>query len=109
MALQRSDELTVAYMAEISIIDPSVLVWVDETGFRCRNSIRAYVYSLRGLHATDHQLRVGSKSINAIGVMSLGGIEDVYISEDNVNTDIFEDFVQRSLLPILMAPRVTWL
>ena len=48
-------------MAEVSIFDPAMLVWVDETGFRCRNSIRAYGYSLRGMRATDHQLRVGQK------------------------------------------------
>ena len=89
-------------MTEVSIFDPAMLVWVDETGFRCRNSIRAYGYSLRGMRATDHQLRVGQKNINAIGIMSLKGIEDVYISEENVNGDVFKDFVRKTLLPILM-------
>ncbi len=47
-------------------------------------------------------MRVGHKSINAFGVMSLSGIEDVYISEENVNGDVFEDFMRTTLLPILM-------
>lgn len=102
IALQCSDEQRAQYMAEISIFDPSMLVWVDETGFRRRNSIRAYGYSLRGMRATDHQLRVGQKSINAIGIMSLEGVEDVYLAEENVNGDVFEDFVRTTLLPILM-------
>ena len=73
IALQRSDEKRAQYMAEISIFDPTMLIWIDETGFQRRNSIRAYGYSLRGMRATDYELRVGNKRINAIAVMSLGG------------------------------------
>ena len=69
-------------MAEISIFSPSMLIWVDE---RQRAAIRAYGYSLRGMRACDHQLRTGRKSINAIGVVSLEGVEDVYLTEGNVN------------------------
>ena len=47
-------------------------------------------------------MRVGQKSINAIGIMSLERVEDVYLSEETVNSDIFEDFVRTTLLPILM-------
>ena len=89
-------------MAEISTFDPSTLIWVNETGFRRRNSVKAYGYSLRGMRAIDYQLRVGQKFINAIAVMSLEGVDDVYLSQENVNGDIFEDFVRTTLLPILM-------
>ena len=102
IALQRSDDLRAQYMAEISLFDPCTLVWVDESGFRQRNSIRAYGYSLRGLRAEDHQLKLGKSRINAIGIMSYQGMEDVYLTEDNVNGDIFEHFVGSCLLPILM-------
>ena len=71
-----------------------MLVWVDETVFQRRNSIRAYGYSLRGMRATNYQLTIGRKHINAIAVMSLEGVEDVYLSEENVNGVIFEDFVR---------------
>ena len=57
-------------MAEISTFDPSTLIWVNETGFRRRNSVKAYGYSLRGMRAIDYQLRVGQKSINAIAVVT---------------------------------------
>ena len=69
--------------------DPCTLVWVDESGFQQRNSIRAYGYSLQGLRAEDHQLKVGKSRINAIGIMSYHGIDDVYLTEDNVNGDTF--------------------
>ena len=61
-------------MAEVSIFDPAMLVWVDETGFRCRNSIRAYGYSLRGMHPTDHQLRVGQKTSMQFELCHLRGL-----------------------------------
>jgi len=33
--------------------------------------------------------------------MSTGGMEDAYIAEGNVNGEVFENFVRKSLLPIL--------
>ena len=88
-------------MAEISLFDPQMLVWVDETGSNRRNFVRTHGYSLKGMRAVSHQLRVGGKRINAIGVMSMQGMEDAYIVEENVNGDVFERFVRTSLLPIL--------
>lgn len=102
IALQCSEEQRARFKAEISIFHPSMLVWIDETGFKRRNSVRAYGYSFRGMRASDYQLRIGQKSINAIGIMSLEGIEDVYLSEENVNSDVFENFVRTTLLPVLM-------
>ena len=93
VALQCSMEMQAQYMAEISVFDPQMLVWVDETGSARRNSVRAYGYSLKGMRAVSYQLRVGGKRINAIGVMSMQGMEDAYIVEGNVNGDVFERFV----------------
>ena len=46
-------------MAEILPFDPAMIVWVDESGFNRRNTIRAYGYSLQGMRALDHQLKHG--------------------------------------------------
>ena len=78
-----------------------MFVWVDETGSARRKSVRSYGYSLKGMRAVYHQLRVGGKRINAIGVMNMQGMEDAYIVEGTVNGDVFERFVTRSLVPIL--------
>ena len=67
VALQCSMEMQAKFMAQISMFDPHMLVWVDETGSTLRNSVRAHGYSFR---AVTHQLRVGGKRFNAIGVMS---------------------------------------
>ena len=55
-----------------------------------------YGYSLRGMRAEDHQLKLGRTSINAIAIMSHEGVNDL------VNGDTFEKFVTTCLLPQLM-------
>ena len=32
IAVQRSDDLRAKFMAEVAVYDPSVLIWVDESG-----------------------------------------------------------------------------
>ena len=89
------------FIAEILQFDPDMLIWLVETGSDRRNSIRVYGYAFRGLTPVQHTLRVGGKQISAIRVMTTGGIENAYIVEGGVNGDVFENFVRRSLLPIL--------
>ena len=44
IALQQSEQLRIQFMAEISMYDPEMLVWIDETGSARRNSIWQYGY-----------------------------------------------------------------
>ena len=101
IAMQQSDELRGQFMMEISVFEPEMIVWVDETGSDRRNAVRSYGYSLRGMRAFSRVLRVGGKRLNAIAAMSLQGVEDIYIAEGTVNGDVFEDFTRTTLLPLL--------
>ena len=101
IALQCSEELQIKFMAEISMFNPEMIIWIDETGSARRNSVRSYGYSLKGMRAVSHELRVSGQRINAIGVMSTEGIEDVFIVEGNISGDVFVRFIRTSLLPIL--------
>lgn len=67
VALQQSVDQWVMFMADISMVEPEMIVWLDETGSDCRNSIRAYGYGLRGLTPVTHKLQVWGKRITAIG------------------------------------------
>ena len=96
VAIQQSEVCRGRFMAEISMYDPSMLIWLDETGCDGRNTIRKYGYSLRGMPLTDHRLLVRGVRYSAIPIMSMEGIHDVYITEGSV------EFVRSSLLPILM-------
>ena len=43
IALQRSDEARIQFMAEVIAYDPDMLIWVDETGSDRRKSVRQYM------------------------------------------------------------------
>ena len=47
-----SESMRAKFMAEISIYDPSMFIWIDESGFDNRNSVG---YSLRGMRPVDHR------------------------------------------------------
>ncbi len=61
-------------MAEVSIYDPAMFVWIDETGCDRRNSTR---YSVRCIPPRDHRLLIRGTRYWAMPVMSLQGIHDV--------------------------------
>ena len=51
--VQRSDEMGAKLMAEISIYDVSMLLWVDESGCNRRDSTHKWGYSVKGTPPTD--------------------------------------------------------
>ena len=81
------------------LFDSSLCLWIDETGCDQRNALRSYGYSIRG---QDFNLKFRGKRYSAISILSTEGIEDTYITEESVNGDIFLDFVQTQLVPILL-------
>ena len=54
VALQRSDASRARFMLEISVYDPAMLIWLDESGCDRRNTVRKYGYSIRGIPLCDH-------------------------------------------------------
>ena len=40
IAVQRSDDLRAKFMAEVAVYDPSMLIWVDESGCDRRHCLR---------------------------------------------------------------------
>lgn len=103
IALQRSEILRAEFMAEVMMVYKSSLcLWIDETGCDRRNSLRQYGYGIRGQTPQNHSLKLRGKRYSALSILSREGIEDTYIVEGNVNGDIFMDFLQKQLLPILL-------
>lgn len=101
VALQRSDTARAQFMAEISVYDPSMLIWIDESGCDRRNSQRKRGYSFRGITPRDHRLLSRGKRYSAIPILSTEGIHDVHISEGTTDGHKFENFLRKCLLPIL--------
>lgn len=50
ITLQRNDDCRARFMAEVSVYNPAMLVWVDESGCDKRNCVRKQAYSIRGLN-----------------------------------------------------------
>ena len=101
IALQQSDMCRARFMSEIAIYDPSMFLWIDETGCDLRNTIRKYGYSLKGVPPRDHRLLVRGTRYSAIPVMSMEGVLDVHIVEGTTNSDKFELFLTKTVLPLL--------
>ena len=49
-----------------------------------------------------HRLRVGGRRVSAIPVLTTRGIEDVFVTADRVNGDVFEHFIWNYILPIVL-------
>lgn len=101
IALQRDENDRAKFMAEVSVYDPAMLVWIDESGCDNRNARRKQAYSIRGITPKDHRLLSRGTRYSAIPIMSVEGIHDVCLLEGTVNGERFEDFVQNFLIPIL--------
>ena len=102
VAIQRSDVLRAKYQAEVSMYSSEMFLFIDETGCDRRNALRKFGYSVRGKPATCVRLLSKGKRYSAIGIMSTSALLDCYVVEDSVNGDVFYDFVQKSLLPLLL-------
>ena len=103
IALQQNEEARIRFMAEVSMYHPDMFIWIDETGSDQRNSIRSYGYSLRGMRAIGHDLCVSGKCISAIPVLTTRGVEDVYTTTGSVNGEVFEHFICRHVLPLIVS------
>ena len=82
-------------MAEVSVYDPSMLLWIDESG--CDQ----HAYSIRGKPQRDHRLLSRRVRYSSIPIMSLDGVHDLCLVEGSVNGEKFDDFVRNCLIPIL--------
>lgn len=101
-SMNRCEVKRARFWAEIISFDANMFVWVDETGCELRNALRKCGYGIRGMPPQDFALKLRGKRYSSIGILTTGGIEDVYITEGCVSGEIFLDFVRKCLLPILM-------
>jgi len=101
-ALQQSEFLRQCYMEEVSIYNPEMLIFLDETGADRRNLIRKYGYSMCGKPLVNHQLLHRGCRLSAIAFMSVNGMLDVRVVPGVTNGETFYSFIEECLLPQLM-------
>ena len=101
VALQRSDALRAQFMSKISVYEPDMIIWIDESGCDRRNSFRKFAYTLRGIPPQDCRLLIRGTRYSAITAATVKGVHDVQLVEGSVDGNKFEEFVRSSLLPVL--------
>ena len=103
VAIQREDFLRAQFTSDVSVYEPEMLIFLDETGSDKRNTIRKHGYSLKGKPLVSHELMVRGERISAIAFMSMNGMLDCKTVRHSVNGDTFYEFIQATLLPHLMT------
>ena len=90
------------YLSDVSIYDPESLLFVDEMGSDRKSALSMFGYSPIGTRAYSRSLLMKGKRFSAISMMSINGMLDVYVTPNCVNAEIFEDFIDKSLLKHVM-------
>ena len=98
IARQRDDDLRMLFAMDVSLYDPEMLIFIDETGADRRNLLQRRGYSIRGQPAKSHKLLCRGQHISAIAAMSAKGILDCKIVHESVTGDTFYDFVLSNLI-----------
>lgn len=101
VSLQRDVLCRQKYINDVSLYNPDMFIFVDETGSDIRNSVRRYGYSLRGMPLEYPTMFVRGERTSAIAMMSIRGILDVYVTQGTTNGDTFCRFIENCVLPQL--------
>ena len=101
-AIQRDQVLRAEFAADVSLYEPEMIIFLDETGSNRRDTLRKYGYSLRGRPITSHKIISRGKCVSTITILSMMGILDCMTTTGSVDADAFCDFVEKFLLIHLM-------
>jgi len=98
IAKQRDELLRVTFANDVSVYNPKMIVFVDETGADRRNMLRKYGYSIQGKPARSHKLLCRGQHISIIAMMSSKGLLDCKILHGSVNGESFYEFIHTHLI-----------
>ena len=101
IAKQRDNELRKQYASDVSLYEPHMVVFVDESGSDMRDKLRKYGYSLRRKTPKSCQFLSRGRRINVIAGMTSEGIEALKVVKTTIDGTIFANFIQQSFVPIL--------
>ena len=94
-----TEDLKRQFLSDISLFEPHMFIFVDETGSDKRSTLHKFGYSFKGMHALAEKPLIRGQRYSAIAAMCIDGIIDVQITTGSVNGDTFCDFIKRYLQP----------
>ena len=101
VAIQRSDQLRVKFMEDVSLFNPEMFVFIDESGADRRDCLRKFGYQLRGKPPQALQFFNRGKHITAVAAMSVQGLLECTMLEGGVCGSTFKTFLEEKLSPLL--------
>ena len=102
VALQRSDSLRGAFMAQFFVFNVDQVVWIDESGSDGRDQSQKNAYALQGQVPVVHWFLSRGTRTNAITAICSSGLVSLELTTSKINQEVFFDYVRRSLIPNLM-------
>ena len=75
------------FILDMSVYNPEMLIFLDETGADRRDILRKYGYSMRGKPAERHTLLVRGDRVSAIANISINGLLDIDVMKGTVDGD----------------------
>ena len=101
VAEQQDHLLRAKFISDVSVFQPNMFIFLDETGTDRRDALRRYGYSLRGKRARQQTLLMRGKHISVLSIMSTEGLLDSKVFHQNIDGDCVYDFTISCLLPHL--------
>lgn len=98
-AVQRCSILRGRFLATFCL---DQLVWIDETGCRNKDSIRAAGYTLLGMTPVCTRFLARGKRVSCIAAIACDGLVALEATVSTVDSSIFFDFVRGSLIPNML-------
>ena len=89
-----------AFIATQACLDPTRLIFVDESGFRLGSPPR-YGWAPRGEDAPGKTVCGAWKTITMVGAIALNGFRGMMTIDAGTSTDVFHAFIQQVLVPSL--------
>ena len=73
-ALQRDEDLRRQFVTDVLLYAQDTLIFIDETGTNCTDTLRKFSYSLRGKPVRAQKLLVRGEHVSAIATISTKGL-----------------------------------
>lgn len=104
-ASERDAGARAAWRAEAATVDPSDLVWLDETGSHLGYT-PAHAWAPRGERAHAHAPRNRGENKTVVAALTLDGVGPALRFDGAITTARFEGYVRHVLAPVLRPGQV---
>lgn len=104
-ASERNDEQRLLWLAKAFCLDPSKLVFVDESGFHLAMT-PSYARAPKGQRAYGQVPRNRGENTSLLAALSLNGLQALMTLQGSVDGIAFETYVEQMLLPTLTPGQV---